>query len=64
MSLQVPLRPAFDMGRASLTIRQRAGRQSADGPVLLCEGSICIGWVDAARHRPLRIPPTALEALT
>jgi acyl-CoA thioester hydrolase len=54
----------FDIGRASLTIRQRAWRHDPDGPLLLCEGSIRIGWVDATRHRPLRIPPTVLEALT
>lgn len=54
----------FDIGRASLTIQQRAMRQGPDGPVLLCEGRIRIGWVDAARYRPMRIPPTVLEALT
>ena len=55
---------AFEIGRASLTIGQRALRQTPDGPVLLCEGSIRIGWVDAERHRPARIPLTVLEALT
>ena len=54
----------FDIGRASLTIQQRAWRHGPDGPLLLCEGSIRIGWVDATRHRPLRIPPIVLEALT
>lgn len=54
----------LEIGRASLTIGQRAVRQGPDGPVLLCEGSIRIGWVDAAHYRPMRIPPTVLEALT
>ena len=55
---------ALEIGRASLTIRQRAVRQTAGSPLVLCEGSIRIGWVDAERHRPARIPLTVLEALT
>ena len=55
---------ALEIGRASLTIRQRAVRHTAGRPLLLCEGSIRIGWVDAASHRPARIPLTVLEALT
>ena len=54
----------LEIGRASLTIGQRAVRHGPDGSVLLCEGSIRIGWVDAAQYRPMRIPPTVLEALT
>lgn len=61
--LLVTARP-LEIGRASLTIEQRAVRQGPDGTVLLCEGSIRIGWVDAAQYRPMRIPPTVLEALT
>ena len=55
---------ALEIGRASLTIRQRAVRHTAGRPLLLCEGSIRIGWVDDASHRPARIPLTVLEALT
>jgi acyl-CoA thioester hydrolase len=56
-----------DAGRASLTIRQSAILQSANTDnatgVLLCEGSIRIGWVDAATLRPQRIPQELLTAL-
>ena len=48
-------------GRASLIIAQQA-TMKRDGS-LLCEGTIRIGWVDAERLRPARIPPTILEAL-
>ncbi|MGO4391051.1 tol-pal system-associated acyl-CoA thioesterase [Variovorax sp. M-6] len=51
------------IGSASLIIAQRVlsnSEQSAPevaaGPVLLCEGTIRIGWVDAASLRPARIP--------
>jgi acyl-CoA thioester hydrolase len=46
-------------GRASLIIAQQARR----GDTLLCEGSIRIGWVDAATLRPARIPDAILETL-
>ncbi|MBU3651108.1 MAG: tol-pal system-associated acyl-CoA thioesterase [Limnohabitans sp.] len=46
-------------GRASLVIAQEAWR---DG-VLLCEGTIRIGWVEAERLRPARIPSVILERL-
>ena len=46
-------------GRASLIIAQQA-RHGAD---LLAEGTIRIGWVDAATLRPGRIPATILEVL-
>ena len=48
-------------GRASLVIGQQALLQP-DGRVL-AEGSIRIGWVDAASLRPARIPAVILEAL-
>ncbi|MBS7779654.1 tol-pal system-associated acyl-CoA thioesterase [Acidovorax sp. CCYZU-2555] len=52
-------------GRASLTIRQQAFLQSpADGPQLLSEASIRIGWVDGASMRPVRIPISLLEQLS
>lgn len=49
-------------GTASLIIGQRVlskteqERTGASAPVLLCEGTIRIGWVDAATLRPARIP--------
>ena len=49
-----------EAGRASLIIAQQA--LAADGGVL-CEGSIRIGWVDAATLKPQRIPPQIQEAL-
>ena len=47
-------------GRASLVIAQQAWR----GETLLCEGTIRIGWVDAASMKPARIPSSVLERLT
>jgi acyl-CoA thioester hydrolase len=54
-------------GRASLLIGQQAllkteaaGVQSA---TLLCEGTIRIGWVEAARMQPARIPASILDSL-
>ena len=55
-----------EIGKASLTIAQSAllKPQHADAaPVLLCEGSIRIGWVDAATLRPRRIPAEVLQVL-
>ncbi len=59
-----------ETGRASLTIMHQAllnneqtGRSSASPATLLCAGEVRIGWVDAARMRPARIPPALLEAL-
>ena len=46
-------------GRASLIIAQQALR----GGTVLCEGTIRIGWVDAATLRPGRIPPAILDVL-
>ena len=46
-------------GRASLIIAQQARR----GDTLLCEGTIRIGWVDAATLRPARIPQSILDVL-
>ncbi len=48
-------------GRASLIIAQRA-LAKGDGTVL-AEGTIRIGWVDAASLKPGRIPTAILEAL-
>jgi acyl-CoA thioester hydrolase len=56
-------------GRASLTIVQRAllkPEQMTEQatPLLLSEGTIRIGWVNAATLRPARIPNSLLEQLT
>ena len=57
-----------EAGRASLTIRQQAllNQEHTPGqsPVLLSEGTIRIGWVDAATLRPVRIPPSLLEQIS
>ena len=53
-------------GRASLEIAQQAWRLDAEGlpAELLCDGTIRIGWVDAASLRPARIPQNILEKLS
>lgn len=54
-------------GRASITIEQKAFLKpvsSESAPQLLCEGSVRIGWVDAATMRPSRLPLTILEKLS
>ena len=48
-------------GRASILLAQQALR--AGDRALLAEGTIRIGWVDAATLRPARIPANLLEAL-
>lgn len=58
-----------EWGRASLTIEQQAllkpEQMSPDPPLTpLCEGTIRIGWVDAATLRPARIPGSLLEQLS
>lgn len=53
----------LESGRASLTIGQAAFKRDGDKPLLLCEGSIRIGWVDAVSLKPARIPNPVLETL-
>ena len=55
-----------ESGRASLVIAQQAWLQqpTGQGDTLLCEGTIRIGWVDAASLKPARIPSSVLERLT
>ncbi len=53
----------IEKGRASLIIGQSALLKSEQGPVLLCEGTIRIGWVDAAGLKPARIPAHLLDRL-
>jgi acyl-CoA thioester hydrolase len=48
-------------GRASLIIAQQA--LFAAGGEALAEGTIRIGWVDAASLKPGRIPPEILDTL-
>lgn len=48
-----------ERGRASLLIEQQARR----GDTLLAEGSIRIGFVEAASFRPCRIPTEILERI-
>jgi acyl-CoA thioester hydrolase len=53
----------LDVGRASMTIQQQAYLKSPSENILLCEGSIRVGWVDATSYKPVRIPPTIVEIL-
>jgi acyl-CoA thioester hydrolase len=53
-------------GRASLTIGQSAllkPQQPDAQAVMLCEGSIRIGWVDGVTLKPQRIPAAVLGAI-
>jgi acyl-CoA thioester hydrolase len=54
-----------EKGLASLTIMQQAllkqEQTTGQPPLVLCTGTIRIGWVDIARMRPTRIPSTLLE---
>ena len=54
----------LEAGRASLLIGQSAWREEPGPRTLLCEGSIRIGWVDAATLKPARIPASILERLS
>lgn len=48
-----------ESGRAAMTIYQQVWL----GNTLLCEGTIRIGWVDAASLQPGRIPQNIIESL-
>ena len=48
-----------ETGRASMTIHQQVQLNNT----LLCEGTIRIGWVDAASLQPARIPLNIIESL-
>ena len=56
-----------EAGRASITIVQKAlaknERTPAGDTLILCEGTIRIGWVDAATLKPARMPQHVLEAM-
>jgi len=53
----------IEKGRASLIIGQSALLKSEQKSVLLCQGTIRIGWVDAAGLKPARIPADLLDRL-
>jgi acyl-CoA thioester hydrolase len=61
--LIVTARPT-EVGRASLTIHQQAWLKTPTSPILLCEGTIRAGWINAISYKPTRIPPTLFEAFT
>ena len=53
-----------EAGRVSLTIEQQVLlRREGQTDTLLAEGTIRIGWVDAATLKPSRIPAAILEVL-
>ncbi|MEO7885354.1 MAG: tol-pal system-associated acyl-CoA thioesterase [Polaromonas sp.] len=60
-----------EAGRASMIIgqqvllktEQKTKQEEGQPPILLCEGSIRIGWVDAASLQPRRIPAAILDSL-
>jgi acyl-CoA thioester hydrolase len=61
LKVSVALREA---GRATMTVDQQAWRpQPGLAPLLLAEGEIRIGCVDAGTFRPRRIPTPLLAAL-
>ena len=51
-------------GSASMIIRQQALLKTEQTTVLLCDGTIRIGWVDSASLRPMRMPECILDCLT
>ena len=53
-----------DLGRVSMTIAQTARLASTPEAGTLCEGTIRIGWVNAASLKPARIPQTILDTLS
>ena len=51
-------------GRAQLTLAQQVLRRDADAAdSLLCQGTVRLGWVNAATLRPARIPEHLLEKM-
>jgi acyl-CoA thioester hydrolase len=52
-----------ESGRASMTIAQQVLLKSGEPPQLVCEGTIRIGWVNAATLQPARIPAAILDRL-
>jgi acyl-CoA thioester hydrolase len=53
-----------EKGRVSLSIEQQAlSISEQNSAIILCEGRIRIGWIDAATFKPARIPEIILESL-
>jgi acyl-CoA thioester hydrolase len=53
-----------ELGKASMTLHQEAWLTvGGQATTRLCEGSIRIGWVDAEKMRPGRIPASIINAL-
>jgi acyl-CoA thioester hydrolase len=50
-------------GRASLQLQQEAYKLVGDEKILLCEGTIRIGWVNAVSLQATRIPSSVLDVL-
>jgi acyl-CoA thioester hydrolase len=50
-------------GRASLQLQQEAYKVVGDEKILLCEGTIRIGWVNAVSLQAARIPSSVLDVL-
>ena len=51
-------------GRAQLTLAQQVLRRDADNThSLLCQGTVRLGWIDAATFRPTRIPQALIEKM-
>jgi acyl-CoA thioester hydrolase len=51
-------------GHAQLTLAQQVRRRHTDGPDdLLCQGTVRLGWVNAATLRPARIPEDLIEKI-
>ena len=53
----------IETGRASMIIRQQALLKSEQTDILLCEGTVRIGWVDATTLQAQRIPAAILDSL-
>ena len=51
------------VGRASMPLSQQAFLKKGDEPLLLCEATVRVGWINADRHQAARIPLTLLDAL-
>ena len=53
-----------ELGRSSFTIQQEARLVSQDAaPVVLCTGSVRVGWIHGQTSKPARIPPELQKAL-
>ena len=53
----------LEAGRASMIIKQQVLLKSEQPDILICEGSIRIGWVDAVTMQLARIPELILDRL-